>query len=1248
MAIPMVPMETQLQSIFEEVVKTEVIEEAFPGMFMDTPEDERTKLISCLGAFRQFWSSLSQESHEQCVQWIVRFIHSQHSPKRISFLYDCLAMAVETGLLPPRMVCESLINSDTLEWERTQLWALTFKLVRKIIGGVDYKGVRDLLKVILEKILTIPNTVSSAVVQQLLAAREVVAYILERNACLLPAYFAVTEIRKLYPEGKLPHWLLGNLVSDFVDTFRPTARINSICGRCSLLPVVNNSGAMCNSWKLDPTTLRFPLKGLLPYDKDLFEPQTALLRYVLEQPYSRDMVCNMLGLNKQTLNIAQHKQRCPVLEDQLVDLVVYAMERSETEEKFDDGGTSQLLWQHLSSQLIFFVLFQFASFPHMVLSLHQKLAGRGLIKGRDHLMWVLLQFISGSIQKNALADFLPVMKLFDLLYPEKECIPVPDINKPQSTHAFAMTCIWIHLNRKAHSDNSKLQIPIPHSLKLHHEFLQQSLRNKSLQMNDYKIALLCNAYSTNSECFTLPMGVLVETIYGNGNMRIPLPGTNCMASGSITPLPMNLLDSLTVHAKMSLIHSIATRVIKLAHAKSSVALAPALVETYSRLLVYMEIESLGIKGFISQLLPTVFKSHAWGILHTLLEMFSYRMHHIQPHYRVQLLSHLHSLAAVPQTNQNQLHLCVESTALRLITALGSSEVQPQFTRFLSDPKTVLSAESEELNRALILTLARATHVTDFFTGSDSIQGTWCKDILQTIMSFTPHNWASHTLSCFPAPLQVFFKQNNVPQESRFNLKKNVEEEYRKWKSMTNENDIITHFSMQGSPPLFLCLLWKMLLETDHINQIGYRVLERIGARALVAHVRTFADFLVYEFSTSAGGQQLNKCIEILNDMVWKYNIVTLDRLILCLAMRSHEGNEAQVCYFIIQLLLLKPNDFRNRVSDFVKENSPEHWLQNDWHTKHMSYHKKYPEKLYFEGLAEQVNPPVQIQPQYLPIYFGNVCLRFLPVFDIVIHRFLELLPVSKSLETLLDHLGGLYKFHGKSPGPFPNCDWRFNEFPNPAAHALHVTCVELMALAVPGKDVGNALLNVVLKSQPLVPRENITAWMNAIGLIITALPEPYWIVLHDRIVSVINSPSLTSETEWVGYPFQLFDFTACHQSYSEMSCSYTLALAHAVWHHSSIGQLSLIPKFLTEVLIPIVKTEFQLLYVYHLVGPFLQRFQQERTRCMIEIGVAFYEMLLNADRYSSHLNYMDPICDFLYHMKYMFTGDSVKDQVSKQ
>lgn len=48
---------------------------------------------------------------------------------------------------------------------------------------------------------------------------------------------------------------------------------------------------------------------------------------------------------------------------------------------------------------------------------------------------------------------------------------------------------------------------------------------------------------------------------------------------------------------------------------------------------------------------------------------------------------------------------------------------------------------------------------------------------------------------------------------------------------------------------------------------------------------------------------------------------------------------------------------------------------------------------------------------------------------------------------------------------------------------------------------------------------------------------------------------------------------------------------------------------------------------------------------VFEIGVAFYEMLQAVDQHSQHLSFMDPICDFLYHIKYMYTGDSVKEQV---
>ena len=135
-------------------------------------------------------------------------------------------------------------------------------------------------------------------------------------------------------------------------------------------------------------------------------------------------------------------------------------------------------------------------------------------------------------------------------------------------------------------------------------------------------------------------------------------------------------------------------------------------------------------------------------------------------------------------------------------------------------------------------------------------------------------------------------------------------------------------------------------------------------------------------------------------------------LILVQALRTHEGNEGQICFFIIQLLLLKSTEFRNRLQEFVKENSHEHWKQSNWHEKHLAFHRKFPETFAPEGIMEQTSGGPS-QYQSLPVYFGNVCLRFLPVFDIVVHRYLEIPPVTKSLEILLDHLGCLYRFHDR-------------------------------------------------------------------------------------------------------------------------------------------------------------------------------------------------------------------------------------------
>ena len=57
------------------------------------------------------------------------------------------------------------------------------------------------------------------------------------------------------------------------------------------------------------------------------------------------------------------------------------MERSE-ENEASMMETGCQLWHHLSSHLIFFVLFQFASFPHMVMSLYTKVQNNKSVDSR--------------------------------------------------------------------------------------------------------------------------------------------------------------------------------------------------------------------------------------------------------------------------------------------------------------------------------------------------------------------------------------------------------------------------------------------------------------------------------------------------------------------------------------------------------------------------------------------------------------------------------------------------------------------------------------------------------------------------------------------------------------------------------------------------------------------------------------------------------------------------------------------------
>ena len=210
-------------------------------------------------------------------------------------------------------------------------------------------------------------------------------------------------------------------------------------------------------------------------------------------------------------------------------------------------------------------------------------------------------------------------------------------------------------------------------------------------------------------------------------------------------------------------------------------------------------------------------------------------------------------------------------------------------------------------------------------------------------------------------------------------------------------------------------------------------------------------------------------------------------------------------------------------------------------------------------------------------------------------------------------------------------DYRFNEFSNIQSHALYVTCVEILALPGKPSDISNQLINVVTNSHKNISRQDIELWINAIGLIFTALPESYSSILKERFVELLkNSRTFVGKNF-----FHIFDFKNSHANFYENDMCYTLALLHSYWFHGTFGQLCLMPQFIKEKIKPIVQTEEQLILVCYFVGPFLQRLQSERTKCIIAIAHELYQMLDTVDKKCSNLYHIDTICDLFYHFKCM-------------
>ena len=356
-----------------------------------------------------------------------------------------------------------------------------------------------------------------------------------------------------------------------------------------------------SAWRRN-SSLKNLLKDLVTCSQDLALPR--LLHHLLATPHSQELIIQVLELQRRSSGREMTGSgRSQALEQQLVALLHEAMEMAET------GTREEILadmFRDLANKLHYFGLIQgFVSLPHVISDLADIIEKKQLKAGRDKLMWLVLQVINGS-------NYAPVLRLYSMYSGDFAPAPVPDTSLPSSLEKLAATAVFIFIKQKVMQTNLRLSFSLPACLEKQYEYLKSlSVLPVVLDVSklSYNVSINLAAFSTFPERREEAVTALAKSLsWDDGTQQGPLarlPGNNCVAAFPVTPLPMALLDSLTLRAKMILFDWIVKHIDKkveigpILRASRSLeerGLSPSLVETYSRLLVYPEIE--GVSGHI--------------------------------------------------------------------------------------------------------------------------------------------------------------------------------------------------------------------------------------------------------------------------------------------------------------------------------------------------------------------------------------------------------------------------------------------------------------------------------------------------------------------------------------------------------------------------------------------------------------------------------------------------------------------------
>lgn len=194
----------RVEKILDSVLKMDFVETSFSDISVYRQDFEENKVNKFQDQVETFFTSQTTESKEAALLvYITKCDRANLS--QLKMFFDTLDLLVKNNVVSARAVCEQLLSNEKLDYKNQLFFVESFKLIKRLIGGVDYKGVREIMKGCREKANSFPSEFPTSILPQLMSVHDVLQYIFDRNACLLPAYFIITELQK--QENSEMHWV---------------------------------------------------------------------------------------------------------------------------------------------------------------------------------------------------------------------------------------------------------------------------------------------------------------------------------------------------------------------------------------------------------------------------------------------------------------------------------------------------------------------------------------------------------------------------------------------------------------------------------------------------------------------------------------------------------------------------------------------------------------------------------------------------------------------------------------------------------------------------------------------------------------------------------------------------------------------------------------------------------------------------------------------------------------------------------